>query len=360
MRDLPKTEQAGGYVDPSERIQSTPPPPKIEVPRRKSSTPKPKLTVTTKKAGPPSPKKSPTYSAPKKSAPSPSKLLESGTQFVKTKLPGEADLIDSVAKPFRISPPKLEDLQLPPGLDERAKSAAKDPVEAHEEKIESMLPSFSPTEYKRPEVEMTYVQAAPLSRAAPNLFDFAVKHFVRIPVNAPVQLEAGSSSGAPPSRTTKKTEPVMAERVTPPPPSLNDTGDPLNGFTITSLHQTDFNLENSEMVFAGDVFCETPEFQLSCDEFIVHLRKDMKGMAYGEAKGNVVITTVKNGQPTGHTGYGRHAIYRPDQDNLILSGWPRIRYNGKEHVAATAETQMILGTDGAVKTLGRSKTRFVN
>ncbi|MEM9478726.1 MAG: hypothetical protein AAGA58_03590 [Verrucomicrobiota bacterium] len=43
----------------------------------------------------------------------------------------------------------------------------------------------------------------------------------------------------------------------------------------------------------------------------------------------------------------------------MLSGWPRIRYGGKEQVAASSSTQMILSTDGQVKTLGRSKTRFV-
>ena len=106
---------------------------------------------------------------------------------------------------------------------------------------------------------------------------------------------------------------------------------PLNGFTITSLHQTDFNLEDSQMVFSGDVFCESPDFQLTCDEFIVHLRKDMRGMSYGEAKGNVVITTVKEWQRLLAIPAMPGTLFtRPDQDNLILSGWPRIRYNGKE------------------------------
>ena len=230
-----------------------------------------------------------------------------------------------------------------------------------------MLPRAPAVDFVRPEVEMTYAQAAaPLQRAVSNLYDFTVKHFVRIPVSAPLPTSPTSSESSaskaiansqksPPNKNVE----ASAHESAPPAPALNAKADPLNGFTITSLHQTDFNLEDSQMIFSGDVFCETPEFQLSCDEFIVHLRKDMKGMSYGEAKGNVVITTVKNGKPTGHTGYSRHAVYRPDNENIILSGWPRIRYNGKEHVAATAETQMILNTDGAVKTLGRSKTRFV-
>ena len=35
-------------------------------------------------------------------------------------------------------------------------------------------------------MEMNYVQEAPLSRSATSLYDFAVKHFVRIPVSGPV------------------------------------------------------------------------------------------------------------------------------------------------------------------------------
>lgn len=278
------------------------------------------------------------------------------------------ELIDEISKPLRISPPKIEDLPLPSDME----SLDAEEMADHEEKIASMLPGFVPTNYVKPEVEMNYVQGAPLARAASNLFDFAAKHFVRVPVSAPVagnemvKAETGGESNPTFPAVSPETPTVATPSETDfephqvaPPPSFEGSADPLNGLTITSLHQTDFNLEDSEMIFSGDVFCESPDFQMSCDEFIVHLRKDMKGMAYGEAKGNVVITTVKDGKPTGHTGYARHAIYRPDQDNIMLSGWPRIRYGGKEQVAASSSTQMILSTDGQVKTLGRSKTRFV-
>ncbi|MEM9478036.1 MAG: LptA/OstA family protein [Verrucomicrobiota bacterium] len=365
MRELPRTEQAGGYVDASERI-TTPPKP----------APKPVIASTStsgKKAGPSNPS-STAVSPPKpKTSSSAADLPESvhrGLEFVKANAPTSTDeLIEEVSKPLRISPPEIEDLLLPSDME----SFGAEEMADHEEKIESMLPGFVPVHYQKPEVEMEYVQAAPLMRATSNLFDFAIKHFVRVPVSAsgdgtePVKAPSGttvaenppSTDTPPPGEPEVSSDTEPASQKNAPPPSFDESADPLNGFTITSLHQTDFNLEDSEMVFSGDVFCESPDFQMSCDEFIVHLRKDMKGMAYGEAKGNVVITTVKDGKATGHTGYARHAIYRPDQDNIMLSGWPRIRYGGKEQVAASSSTQMILSTDGQVKTLGRSKTRFV-
>ena len=111
---------------------------------------------------------------------------------------------------------------------------------------------------------------------------------------------------------------------------------------------------------SGNVQVKSPRFALRSDRFIVHLKPDGSGMAYGEAIGNVYIRMQENGKPTGHEGFASKAIYRPDDGKLTLSGWPKIREKLKEHVAATKSTQMVLYTDGRVKTLGRNRTVIRN
>ena len=83
-------------------------------------------------------------------------------------------------------------------------------------------------------------------------------------------------------------------------------------------------------------------------------------MSFGEAVGNVVIRMLEDRRPTGHVGTSRKAIYRPDEGQVTLSGWPRIRQDAKELVAVTADTKMLLYTNGRVKTQGRARTILRN
>ena len=138
------------------------------------------------------------------------------------------------------------------------------------------------------------------------------------------------------------------------PPSNVNPG--LDEMVISSTSQTDFDLNDSEMAFIGNVQVKSPRFNLRSDKFIVHLKSDNSGMAYGEALGNVVIEMRENGRPTGHSGLASKAIYDPGGGKITLSGWPKIRQQFKEHVAVTRDTKMILYTDGRVKTLGRNRT----
>ncbi len=145
----------------------------------------------------------------------------------------------------------------------------------------------------------------------------------------------------------------------PPTPSRSSgagTGD----LVISAVNQTDFDIDSSEMEFSGNVQVKSPRFAMRCDRFIVHLKADGSGMDYGEGIGNVYIRMRENGTPSGHEGFAHRAIYRPEQGKLTLSGWPKIREKHKEHVAATKDTQMVLYTDGRVRTLGRNRTVIRN
>lgn len=144
-----------------------------------------------------------------------------------------------------------------------------------------------------------------------------------------------------------------ANKKEPAPPTLND-------FIISSEYQTDLDLESSDMTFVGKVIVESSRIHLTCDKFIVHMRKDRKGMSYGEALGNVVINMLDKGVATGNIGYSKTAIYRPDQEEITLSGWPRIEQEGKELVAVNSETRFILHTSGRIKTEGRARTVLRN
>jgi lipopolysaccharide export system protein LptA len=143
------------------------------------------------------------------------------------------------------------------------------------------------------------------------------------------------------------------------PPSASSgagTGD----LVISAVNQTDFDIASSEMEFSGNVQVKSPRFAMRCDRFIVHLKADGSGMDYGEGVGNVFIRMQNDGKASGHEGFADRAIYRPQQGKLTLSGWPKIRESHKEHVAATRDTQMVLYTDGRVKTLGRNRTVIRN
>ena len=142
------------------------------------------------------------------------------------------------------------------------------------------------------------------------------------------------------------------------PPS-SSSGD-INDLIISAIKQTDFDIGSSKMEFSGDVQIKSPRFAMRCDRFIVHLKKDGSGISYGEGVGNVFIRMRNNGKPSGHEGFASHAIYLPEDGKLTLSGWPKIREEQKEHVAATKETKMVLYTDGRVQTLGRNRTIINN
>ncbi len=133
-----------------------------------------------------------------------------------------------------------------------------------------------------------------------------------------------------------------------------------NDLIISAIKQTDFDVDSSRMEFSGDVQIKSPRFAMRCDHFIVHLKTDGSGISYGEGIGNVFIRMRNEGKPSGHEGFARRAIYRPGEGTLTLSGWPKIREQHKEHVAATEETKMVLYTDGRVKTLGRNRTIISN
>ena len=162
----------------------------------------------------------------------------------------------------------------------------------------------------------------------------------------PDYVKAAERMGQNVPKTIKKAPPST-------PPSLND-------FVISSEHQTDLDLNSSSMTFAGNVIVESSRIHLTCDKFIVHMRKDRKGMSYGEALGNVVINMLDNGKASGNVGYSKTAIYRPDQNEIALSGWPRIMQTGKELVAVNADTKFILNTNGKIKTEGRARTILRN
>ena len=142
-------------------------------------------------------------------------------------------------------------------------------------------------------------------------------------------------------------------------PPASSSGD-INDLIISAIKQTDFDIGSSRMEFSGDVQIKSPRFAMRCDRFIVHLKKDGSGISYGEGIGNVFIRMRNEGKPSGHEGFARKAIYLPEEGKLTLSGWPKIREQQKEHVAATEQTKMVLYTDGRVKTLGRNRTIINN
>jgi len=232
-------------------------------------------------------------------------------------------------------------------------------------------PKTSPVADLSPSVDAAAVASAPQAVGMSFFERFALSAMVATEQHLS---EASDSASDPETDSIPTTVQTVAAEVAPPvvidqsdvvemvkndvPPVNVSPG--LDEMVISSTSQTDFDLNDSEMTFLGNVQVKSPRFNLRADKFIVHLKKDNSGMAFGEAVGNVVIDLRENGQATGYSGLASNAIYYPEDGKIELSGWPKIRQQFKEHVAVTKDTKMILYTDGRVKTLGRNRTVIRN
>jgi lipopolysaccharide export system protein LptA len=102
----------------------------------------------------------------------------------------------------------------------------------------------------------------------------------------------------------------------------------------------------------------SPQFHLTCDQLVVHLGKDKNSMERSEARGSVDI--LLTGVPPEKTCRGQSgaAVFDPRNNQVVLSGWPKVKGNSQEQVAAEASTRMTLFTKtGRLLTEGRAQTR---
>ena len=72
---------------------------------------------------------------------------------------------------------------------------------------------------------------------------------------------------------------------------------------------------------------------------------------------NVLLTGVP--PEKAYRGQSSSATYDPLKDSIVLSGWPKVKGQSQEQVAASADTRMTLFTkSGRMLTEGRAQTRI--
>jgi lipopolysaccharide transport protein LptA len=152
---------------------------------------------------------------------------------------------------------------------------------------------------------------------------------------------------------------IPGYRETPPP--RDPLAEPLaveSGYQITSDEVTRLDMETGRVVFNRNVRMVSPQFHLTCDQLVVHLGKDKNSMDHSEAHGSVNILLTGVPPEKAYRGQSSDAVFHPQKNQIVLTGWPKARGASQEQVAAEAGTRMTLFTKtGRLLTEGRAQTR---
>ncbi len=146
----------------------------------------------------------------------------------------------------------------------------------------------------------------------------------------------------------------------PPPPDPLAT--PINssaGYQITSDEVTKLDTSTGKIVFSKNVRLVSPQFHLESQELVVYLGKDKNTMRLMEAHGEVNVLLTGVPPEKAYRGQSSHATYDPSKDSIVLTGWPKVKGQSQEQVAASADTRMTLfSKSGRMLTEGRAQTRI--
>lgn len=152
------------------------------------------------------------------------------------------------------------------------------------------------------------------------------------------------------------------------PPARDPLADPIaagSGYQITSDEVSRLDMETGRVVFNKNVHMVSPQFDLTCNQLVVHLGQDKNTMQLSEAHGSVNILLTGVPPEKAYRGQSSDAVFDPHKDLIILTGWPKAKGASQEQVAAESTTRMTLYTkSGRLVTEGRAQTRvtrsFIN
>lgn len=131
------------------------------------------------------------------------------------------------------------------------------------------------------------------------------------------------------------------------------------GYQITAEEVTQLDSRTGKVIFNKNVHLTSPQFNLESDQLVVFLGKDKNTMRLMEAHGNVNVLLTGVPPEKTYRGQSRNATYDPLKDAIVLSGWPKVKGQSQEQVAASENTRMTLFTkSGRMQTEGRAQTRI--
>ncbi len=128
---------------------------------------------------------------------------------------------------------------------------------------------------------------------------------------------------------------------------------------ITANGEASYDTAKNKAEFSGGVVVRDTQFTLTCDNLLVYLGKDQKGLETVEATGNVVIIQEKSDfKSTAAKSIGRagEVTYKPATGEVVMRKWPSIQQGINQQVATEESTVMILKNSGQSRTIGGSKT----
>lgn len=132
---------------------------------------------------------------------------------------------------------------------------------------------------------------------------------------------------------------------------------------ITAQTAATFDNAASKAVFTGKVVVKDPQFTLYCEELVVYLNENRKGLKIVEAIGKVVVVQEnkdEKGEPMKSIGRGGKALFNPATGDITLTESPQIQQGINNHVSVSPATIMVLNRAGRLSTTGSSKTVIVD
>jgi lipopolysaccharide transport protein LptA len=141
---------------------------------------------------------------------------------------------------------------------------------------------------------------------------------------------------------------------------LPDTPASMAAYRITADTATNFNLESHTVTFSGRVALKSKRFDLTSARLVVHMDPAKNALQKLVATGDVKVHLNSENSKDAYDGTSYEAVYEPGDGSIVLSGWPQIISQGREHRAAERGTRMVLFTEHPrLVTQGRASTKII-
>jgi lipopolysaccharide transport protein LptA len=183
------------------------------------------------------------------------------------------------------------------------------------------------------------------------------------------QLSSPTAEAAPAEDPSEKMLNEILARSEPPPDQplpLTDpmapsilSGDPVDvaAYQITAEAVSRFDMKQKSVIFSGNVELHNQRFHLKSAKLSVVMDQAQGKMKSMIANGSVEVDVVDADPAKTFRGTATQAQFDPVTGLITLSGFPRIVTQGREHRAASADTQMLLFTQKPhLVTKGRATT----
>jgi lipopolysaccharide export system protein LptA len=141
---------------------------------------------------------------------------------------------------------------------------------------------------------------------------------------------------------------------------LEEAAADMAGYRITADTASNFNLGSHTVTFTGRVSLQSKRFDLTSARLVVHMDPAKNALKKLVATGDVKVRLNGKDAASNYNGTSYECVYDPADNSIVLSGWPQIIGQGREHRAADKTTRMVLFVDNPrLVTQGRASTKII-